>query len=59
MWRFLGYWLALSIVTAAGWSLVKGVSRAIKRDFVERPENDDQVRERMERVRDAGNEVGL
>jgi len=58
MWRLAAYWFALSVVVAAGWSLLVGVEKAMARDF-DRPENDDQVREHMERMRDAGAEIGL
>lgn len=55
MLRFVALWFAASAITAAIWSIVAG----IRREEREVPENDDAVRERMERVRDAGSEVGL
>ena len=56
--RALLYWLAMSIVLGAGYSLFRGVEEFVKKDRIE-PENDDQARERMEKVRDAGHEVGI
>ena len=58
MWRLAAYWFALSVVVAAGWSLLIGVEKAMGRDF-DRPENEDAIIERMERMRDAGAEIGL
>lgn len=57
MWRLAMYWAALSVITAAGWSLWSGITRSLNSE--QRAENHDELVERMSllRQREAGNEV--
>jgi hypothetical protein len=52
MLRILGYWFAASLVTAAAWSFALWLRDLANED--ERPENDEQVRRRVEQQREAG-----
>lgn len=55
MWRTLLLWSLVSIIAASIYSAIRwGIE-----DDEELAENDDLIRERMERYRDAGNEVGI
>jgi hypothetical protein len=53
--RAVVLWCLVSIIAASIYSAVRWGTE----DESDTPENDDAVRERMERMRDAGSEVGL
>ena len=56
MWRDLAYSALVALVMTTALHLFLEWGEA---DEQEIPDNDDAIRERMERMRDAGSEVGL
>lgn len=56
--RVLVYWIAASIIIGSTYAFLRGVEDFMNRDRIE-PENEDAIIERMEKMRDAGTEVGL